>query len=221
MGQQEELTRALASALWRSALSPYCRAMDHWLAAEEMVSQSMRAAEAAPQPGAQPDARPASALDRSLPSSAFPVDQVRALAQCFWEHSSRSTAMTLDIWLAAERHVLAVCRAMLAGHGELQPFSAEAYWQRLRDHAEWLWQARGRPQERDLDTWLEAEAAVLRTLSVGGSAAAPAAETTVRPQRRPLALAVLEADAGDNPGEAAASRYPAARPGHHGAPMPA
>ena len=129
--------------------------------------------------------------------------------------------MTLDIWLAAERHVLAVCRAMLAGHGELQPFSAEAYWQRLRDHAEWLWQARGRPQERDLDTWLEAEAAVLRTLSVGGSATAPAAETTARPQRRPLALAVLEADAGDDPGEAAASCYPAGRPGHHGAPMPA
>jgi len=219
MGQQEELTRALASALWRSALSPYCRAMDHWLAAEEMVSQSMRAAEAAPQPEAKTDARPAPALDRSLPSSAFPVEQVRALAQCFWEHSSRSTAMTLDIWLAAERHVLAVCRAMLAGHGELQPFSAEAYWQRLRDHAEWLWQARGRPQERDLDTWLEAEAAVLRTLS-GGSTTPQAAETTARPQRRPLALAVLEADARDGSGEAAASCYPAGRAGHHGAPMP-
>jgi hypothetical protein len=216
MGQQEELTRALASALWRSALSPYCRAMDHWLAAEEMVSQSMRAAEAAP----QPEAEPAAAPDRSLPSSAFPVDQVRALAQCFWEHSSRSTAMTLDIWLAAERHVLAVCRAMLAGHGELQPFSAEAYWQRLRDHAEWLWQSRGRPQERDLDTWLEAEAAVLRTLSVGGSATSPAAETPARPQRRPLALAVLEANAGDDPGEAAAPCYPGGRPRHHGAPMP-
>lgn len=193
--------------------------MDHWLAAEEMVSQSMRAAEAAPQPGAQPDARPAPALDRSLPSSAFPVEQVRALAQCFWEHSSRSTAMTLDIWLAAERHVLAFCRAMLAGHGELTPFSAEAYWQRLRDHAEWLWQTRGRPQERDLDTWLEAEAAVLRTLS-GGSTTPQAAETTARPQRRPLALAVLEADARDGSGEAAASCYPAGRAGHRGAPMP-
>lgn len=213
MGQQEELTRALASALWRTAVSPYCQAMDNWLAAEEMVSQAMRAAEAAP----RPEAGPASDPDRSLPSSAFPVEQVRALAQCFWEHSSRSAAMTLDIWLAAERHVLAFCRAMLAGQGEPQPFSAEAYWQRIRDHAEWLWQSEGRPQERDLDTWLEAEASVLRTLAAAPAETAPAAEPSAPRQRRPLALAVLEAD------DRGASQpcYPAVRPDRHGAPLPA
>jgi hypothetical protein len=213
MGQQEELTRALASALWRSAVSPYCRAMDNWLAAEEMVSQATRAAEAAP----RPEAEPAPAQERSLPSSAFPVEQVRALAQCFWEHSSHSATMTLDIWLAAERHVLAFYRALLAGHGEPQPFSAEAYWQRIRDHAERLWQVQGRPQDRDLDTWVEAEAAMLRTLVTGPAETAPAAEPAPRGQRRPLALAVLEAGEGG----AAGPCYPGVRRDHHGAQLPA
>jgi hypothetical protein len=212
MEQQEELTRALASALWRSAVSPYCRAMDNWLVAEEMVSQAMRAAEAAPPLEAGRESSP----DRSLPSSAFPVEQVRALAHCFWEHSSRSAAMTLDTWLAAERHVLAVYRAMLTGHGEAQRFSAEAYWQRIRDHAEWLWQARGRPQERDLGTWLEAEAAVLSSLGVQPAEPAPSAEPPSRKQRRPLALSVLEADGG-----ASGPCYPAVRPDHRGAQLTA
>ncbi|MCU0893331.1 MAG: hypothetical protein MUD06_03255 [Rhodospirillales bacterium] len=212
MGQQEELTRALASALRRTAPSPFCRAMDNWLAAEEMVSQVIGAAEAGP----LPEAEAGWARGGSLPSSAFPVEQVRALAQCFWEHSSRSAAITLDVWLAAERHVLAFCRAMLAGHGASQPFSAEAHWQRIHDHAEWLWQSRGRPKERDLDTWLEAEAAVLQTLATRAAGRAPAAERAVHTQRRPLALSVLEADS-----DAGGPCYPPVRLGHRGAQLPA
>lgn len=160
------------------------------------MAEAMRAAQ-----GPAADAGSAAAPVRSLPSSAFPVEQVRELAECFWQHSARSASLTLDIWLAAERHVLAYWQAALAGHGDLEPFSAEAYWQRIRNQAEWLWHARGRPQARDFDTWLEAEAEVLAQSAPGReAAAAPAGTESVR-ERRPLALTELEDDQRD-PGPA-------------------
>lgn len=214
MGQQEDLTRALASALWRTAASPYCSALDNWLAAEAMAAEALRAAAAAAEGEAKAALEPAG----SLPSSAFPVTLVRDLAQCFWAHSARSAASTLDIWLSAERHVLALCRAALAGHGDLRPLSAEAYWQRIRDQAEWLWHLRGRPQERDLDTWLEAEAEVLAQTAAGrGAGAAPARTESVR-ERRPLALTELEEDRREH--GSAFPWCPPVRPEQQGAQLP-
>lgn len=214
MGQQEELTRALASALWRSAASPYCRALDNWLAAEAMAAEAVRAARAATQTGAAAAPEPA----ENLPSPAFPVELVRDLAQCFWAHSARSAASTLDIWLSAERHVLALCRAALAGHGDLRPFSAEAYWQRIRDHAEWLWHARGRPQERDLDTWLDAEAEVLAQTAAGREAEPAPARTERGHGRRPLALMELEDEQSER--RSAFPWQPPTRPEQQGAQLP-
>jgi hypothetical protein len=196
--QQEDMTRALASAFWRSASLPYCRALDHWLAAEAMVAEALRAMQAAPDPEAAARGVPV----RSLPSPAYPVDYVRDLAQCFWEHSARSSALTLDIWLAAERHVLALCRAVLAGRAALaDPFSAEAYWRGIRDHAERLWREHGRPTNRDLETWLKAEAEVLALVAAAGVTDAAPPSTGDGRQRadgsshgRPLALTMLEED---------------------------
>ena len=214
--EQEDLTRALASALWRSALSPYCRALDNWLVAETMVAEALRAAQEAPEPRPDAVAPPV----RSLPSQAFPVEYVRDLAQCFWEHSTRSAALTLDIWLAAERHVLAFCHAALSGHGAGEPFSAEVYWQRIRDHADWLWLERGRPQDRDLDTWLKAEAQVLAQTAAGSNAGpAPVmgdggtSRRATRALRRPLALTMLEEEGP----RAVVPSYPPAVPEHPGA----
>lgn len=220
MQEQEDLTRTLASALWRSALSPYCRALDNWLAAEEMVAEALRATRVAPEP--QADAAPAASA-RSLPSPAFPVDSVRDLAHCFWQNSARSAALTLDIWLAAERHVRAFCRAAVAGPGGLvQPFSAEAHWQRIRDHAERLWLEQGRPQDRDLDTWLTAEAEVLAEAAASGET--PAARAKPRSShsgegahaalRPPLALTMLAAETERGP--AVEHCDPKAKPEHRG-----
>lgn len=195
--QQEDLTRTLASALWRSAFSPYCRALDHWLAAEAMVTEALRAAPAT----RDADAAAAESPAWSLGSPAFPAETVRELAQCFWENSARSTALTLDIWLAAERHVLAMCRAVLAGRDPSGSFSAEDYWRRIRDHADRLWRAQGRPSHRDLETWLQAEADILARAAAGSNTALalPAASDGGDPAegesvRRPLALTMLEED---------------------------
>ncbi len=226
--QQEDLTRTLASALWRSAFSPYCRALDNWLAAEEMVAEALRAARAAPDREVD-----AEAMARSLPSSAFPVGNVRDLAQCFWENSTRSATLTLDIWLAAERHVRAFCRAALSGHGVLRPFSAQAHWRRIHDHAEWLWHAAGRPQDRDLDTWLRAEAEILAQAGspgetpqqvlpdvegAGDAGDAGDADRQHPAPRRPPELTLLVDDAEEDGASAAAPWFSPSRPDHHGSP---
>lgn len=214
MGQQEELTRALASALSRSGSgsAPLGSALDDWLAAEEMVAEALSMTRGAPEAEPGATALPVS----SLPSSAFPVEKVRELAQCFWDHSTRSAMSTLDIWIAAERHVYAIYRAALAGHGELSQFSAEAYWRRIRDQAEWLWHARGRPGQRDMDTWLEAEAEVLAQAAAGAvTVVTPAEESSGSESRRPA-----------SPGELAEEEcsvepwYPQVRPENQGAQLP-
>jgi hypothetical protein len=214
--EQEDLTRALASALWRSALSPYCSAVDNWLAAEAMVAEAARAAEEAP---LEPEPKAVAVPSMSIPAPAFPVQQVRDLAQCFWDHSARSAALTLDIWLAAERHVLAFCHAMLSGGGTREPFSAAAHWQRIRDHAEWLWLERGRPRDRDLEIWLKAEAEVLAQSSAGssGRAAAMVSEDNGRgpgagTARRPLALTMLDEDRAPTLPPPAGREHPGAWP---------
>lgn len=214
--QQEDLTRTLASALWRSAFTPYHRALDAWLAAEEMVAEALRAVRDVPEP--EVDAAPPAL---SLPSSAFPVAYVHELAQCFWEHSARSSALSLDIWLAAERHVRAVCQAALAGHGVAQPFSAEAHWERIRDHAEWLWHVEGRPGDRDLDTWLRAEAEVLAQADGPAGASTPPAAVDAdagdlprAAPRPPLALAILAGQGDDDKGAPVAPWYAPSGPEH-------
>lgn len=55
MTQQEDLTRTLASALWRSARLPYSRALDSWLAAEQMVAEALGVARSAPEAGIEAD----------------------------------------------------------------------------------------------------------------------------------------------------------------------
>lgn len=84
-----ELTRELAAALWRSASRSYGRTLGHWLAAEQMVAQSLRYARVATLPNGIDRPSGTSRAKRpkqSLPSQAFPVD--------------------LDIWLRAETEIL-------------------------------------------------------------------------------------------------------------------
>lgn len=171
------LTHELASALWRSAARSRGDALHHWLAAEQMVAESlagMRRREGAEAACA------ARRVAGSLASSAFPVEQVRDLARCFWTRSGRPRHQDLDFWLAAERHVQRLCEATLAGHSAIDgAFSASAHWTRIRDRAERLWLAGGRRQGRDLDTWLRAEAEILAELAAAADPGAKSAASSL------------------------------------------
>lgn len=166
-----DLTRELAAALWRSGSRAYGRTLDHWLAAEQMVTESLTLAPKTDATVAAPAG--CQRLQRwpcSLPDTAFPVDQVRDLAYYFWVNSENTTgAGELDFWLAAERHINAMCAATIDGAQEaLDAFSASAHWARIRDRAEELWQADGCRSGRDLDHWLQAERELLADIVAAG-----------------------------------------------------
>lgn len=152
-------TRELASSLWRSAARANGRTLDHWLAAERMVDESLDAV-------GQARAVDASGMMRkptaSLADAAFPVDQARDLAYLFWTTSDRTRHADLDVWLAAERHVQALCAATRAGRPFLRgSFSAHDYWTQIRERAERIWHDDGQRPGRDLDNWLRAEGEIL------------------------------------------------------------
>lgn len=179
------LTQQLAAALWRSAAPSRGRALDHWLAAEQMVAGSESAARTADLPEADKARRPA----RSLASSAFPVDHVRALAHQFWAGNGPSTDGSLGFWLAAERHVQAICGAALAGSYDVaEAFSASNHWTRIRERAEQMWHDEGRCSGRDLEIWLRAERQILsdiggrrdKRVAPGEDAAVAASSLTVQ-----------------------------------------
>lgn len=174
MEQDCELaTHELATALWRCG-RPATKDLDNWLAAERMISQAATARRA-PTLAAKPR--------RSLATSALPVERVRDLAFVFWLRAGEPPDMALTFWLAAERHVQALCRAVLFGDAANEAsFSASTYCARLDERARLLWERAGSPQGRDLDFWLSAEAAIMAEIvGKAGVAHSPDRATTEAP----------------------------------------
>ena len=166
----EERIRALAEPLWELAARPYGVAMDFWLMAEKMVLELMSTAtqlqKTATGEGDIPE-------HRMWPPDAVPVARIQHLAECMWEFAGRQYGAAQDFWLAAERHVLAMVRAatgspvspeyekMVAEFAGLPP---EAYLNRIRMMAYYLWEFAGRRYGSALDYWLEAERMLLNLM---------------------------------------------------------
>jgi hypothetical protein len=184
----EEQIRSLAEPLWESAARPYGMAMDFWLMAEQMVVEMMTATarlqRAAIGESLPPDWRP------WLPE-AMPVSRVREMAECMWQAAGQNLDMAQDVWLAAERHVLAMLRVSAleqtkpaaetvdAVVTELVALPPQAYVERIRVMAYYFWESAGRQYGQALDYWLQAEQNVLGLLT----AAARGADTVGHPRQ--------------------------------------
>jgi hypothetical protein len=177
----EERVRELAQPMWESAARPYGMALDFWLMAEQMVIEMMTTASKL-----QADAVTAEAAampeHRLWPPDAVPVARIQHLAESMWDSAGRQYGMAQDFWLAAERHVLAMIRASTARTvspqyddmvQELGSMAPEAYLDRIRVMAFFLWESAGRQYGNALDYWLEAERSLLHLLgnAPGGSSA--------------------------------------------------
>lgn len=166
----EERIRALAKPLWESAARPYGVAMDFWLMAEKMVLELVSTATQLQKTAAGEGDIPE---HRMWPPEAVPVARIQHLAECMWESAGRQYGAAQDFWLAAERHVLAMVRAatgapvspeyekMVADFANLPP---EAYLNRIRLMAYYLWESAGRRYGSALDYWLEAERMLLNLM---------------------------------------------------------
>lgn len=175
----EEQVRSLAKPLWESAARPYGMAMDFWLMAEQMVLEMMAATARAQNKAVNPPPLPLHIGD--IPAAA-PVHRVQELAECMWESAGRQYGMAQDFWLSAERHVLALLRAVSlpaervdARATQLAALSPSAYLEQIRLMAYLYWDAAGRNYGRAFDYWLQAERDVLAMMeqTMGDRTAAP------------------------------------------------
>lgn len=90
-----------------------------------------------------------------------------------WEAAGHNYETAQDCWLAAERHVYAMMRAAAAPGNtnthnhwarQMATLTPDAYLERIRTAAYFLWEAAGHQYGRSLDYWIEAERSVLLTL---------------------------------------------------------
>lgn len=172
---QDDLIRQLAEPLWESASRPYGMALDFWLMAEQMVQEMFSAA-----------IRMQTAIVESPPPivsywmpEAVPVSRIQALAECMWESAGRQYGMTQDFWLAAERHVQAMLRALAVPPGMAGPYAwaremaalpPKAYLEQIRTLAYQMWEQAGHQYGQTLEYWLKAEQFVLTAMMTLGSA---------------------------------------------------
>jgi hypothetical protein len=179
----EERVRDLAQPMWESAARPYGMALDFWLMAEQMVLEMMTTVSKL-QADAVVNAPVSVPEHRMWPPDAVPVARIQRLAECMWDSAGRQYGMAQDFWLAAERHVLAMIRASTAGTispqydemvEELGTLAPEAYLDRIRIMAFYLWEAAGRQYGSALDYWLEAERSLLHLLSNASATVSPPA----------------------------------------------
>lgn len=174
----QEQVRRLAYHIWASAEQHYGRAIDFWVMAEQMVGEvatvTKRMAdrsmgEPEPRQSVTPAVTPADLAD-------VHADQVHRLAHVMWENAEKRIGYTMDFWLAAERHTLAIAEAAMRTAGAtvgaervvaqaFQAFSPENYLERIRRTAYSMWQAAGGHYGRSLDFWLAAERQILQSMA--------------------------------------------------------
>lgn len=174
----EHEIRNLAYHIWLTAGSDIGRtALDFWVMAEQMVIEltadsARRARETT-----------AIALEHATawPSAlrALYLYRIRELAHNMWVASADQRELSLDYWLAAERHLRlltdSATRTVSAtssnpGQSEtlteiFETFSPANYLEQIRKTAYQLWDAAGRQYGSNLDYWLAAEKLMLDALT--------------------------------------------------------
>jgi hypothetical protein len=170
----QEMVAEVASVAWESAGKQAGNALDFWLAAERYVRGMTAMVARAPWwPFLDEDA-----FARMRESSAVYFMRIRQLAHLMWQTGGEQCGTPLDIWLAAERHILVVMAAAIRTTGSapgagaalaraFRTFSPAAHLERIRQTAYVLWEETGRQGGHALDNWLDAEEEVLNNLMDG------------------------------------------------------
>jgi hypothetical protein len=172
----QEMVAEVASVAWESAGKQAGNALDFWLAAERYVRGMTAMVARAPWwPFLDEEA-----FARMRESSAVYFKLIRELAHLMWQAGGEQCGSPLDIWLAAERHILVVMAAAIRttesapGAGAalaraFRTFSPVAHLERIRETAFLLWEETGRQGGHALDNWLDAEEEVLNGLMEGSA----------------------------------------------------
>lgn len=177
--------RSLAYHMWRSAGQDYGRAMDFWVMAEQMVLELVAAT--ARLSGKAMDSAVVAA-ERSAPwLAAAYLQRNRELAHAMWEAAGQRQGQAIDYWLAAERHIMTMIMSFAAGNEgkpeamvekALESFSAQAYLDRIRTLAYYMWEAAGQQYGDALEFWVAAERQMLDAMVAAAAGDnGPAAES--------------------------------------------
>jgi len=172
----QEMVAEVASVAWESAGKQAGNALDFWLAAERYVRGMTAMVARAPWWPFLDE----KAFARMRESSAVYFKLIRELAHLMWQAGGEQCGTPLDIWLAAERHILVVMAVAIkttesaAGAGDalartFRTFSPAAHLEHIRQTAYVLWEETGRQSGQAFDNWLDAEEEVLNGL-IDGSA---------------------------------------------------
>ena len=170
----QEMVAEVASLAWESAGKQSGGALDFWLAAERYVRGMTAMVARAPWwPFLDEET-----FARMRESSAVYFMRIRELAHLMWQAGGEQCGTPLDIWLAAERHILVVMAAAIRTTGSapgagaalaraFRTFSPTAHLERIRRTAYVLWEETGRQSGHAFDNWLDAEEEVLNSLMNG------------------------------------------------------
>jgi hypothetical protein len=194
-GRLEDDVRQLAYSIWTSAGDEFGRAVDFWVMAEQMTVElaaaSARLASATVVASTARHAR--SAALRSLY-----LYKIHELAHVMWDSAGQRYERSVDFWLAAERHIMALAEsaARLAGSSvgaeamvarAFETFSAVSHLEKVRETAYYMWEAAGRQYGDALEFWLEAERQVLEAgfAPADISPTPPSVEPEATPAKKP------------------------------------
>lgn len=172
----QEMVAEVASMAWESAGKQAGGALDFWLAAERYVRGMTAMVARAPWWPFLDE----KAFAQMRESSAVYFKLIRELAHLMWQAGGEQFGTPLDIWLAAERHILVVMAAAIRttesapGAGAtlaraFRTFSPAAHLECIRQKAYELWEETGRQGGHAFDNWLDAEEEVLNSLMDGSA----------------------------------------------------
>jgi hypothetical protein len=174
--------RHTAYMMWENAGQPWGMALDFWLAAQN-VFQTVIDAAAKTVWGSEISEALKTQLRRTFPAKTY-FDLTYTLAYKMSQHAERQYRAPLDIWLAAEKTIMAIVRGAISAassalevasllNNELELFSPSAFLEEVRRVAYYKWVERGGlPYETHLATlrdWVEAEEEVRRQIAQGGN----------------------------------------------------
>ncbi len=196
--QLEQKVRDLAFSLWATAGTNYGLAIDYWIMAERMVVEATSASAQLTRSILTSSVMRPSPTEMPPPVSlnTLCLQRTRELAQAMMQAAGARYASSLEFWIAAEKHMVALLEKSAVAAGStvgaekavanlFAGFSAEDYLERVRLLAYKLWEAAGRPHDDPLTFWLRAEAEMLRE-TPAPTEAAPQPTPEPEPEPEPV-----------------------------------
>jgi hypothetical protein len=168
--------------MWESAGQPWGMALDFWLAAQNVFHTVLDAAARTVWGSDKSDALQTQ-LRRAFPAKPY-FDLAYTLAYEMSQHAEQQYRAPLDIWLAAEKTILAIVGGAVSAarsaleittllNNAFERFSPSTHLEEIRRAAYYKWAKRGKlPHENHLVTlrdWVEAEEEVRRQIAAGGT----------------------------------------------------